>query len=78
MSTARNLTSPLTEVEFGDSNSCMNINLNIPDIFDGNDNILVAFGDNIEKEMEGIESIIKEDEGILYASGCAPHTQMTK
>ena len=78
MSTARNLTSPLSEVEFGDINSRMNINLNIPNIFDGNDDILVAFGDNMEKEMEGIESIIKEDEDILYASGCLPHTLMTK
>ena len=78
MSAVRNLTSPLSEVEFGNSNSCMNINLNIPDIFDGDDNILVAFGDNIEKQMEGIESIIKEDEDILYASGCAPNTQLIK
>ena len=74
MSAVRNLTSPLSEVEFSDSNSHMNINLNIPDIFDGDDKILVAFGDNIEKQMEGIESIIKEDEDILYTSGCAPNT----
>ena len=53
----------------------MNINLNIADIFDDDDKILLAFGDNIEKQMEGIESIIKEDEDILYASGCAPNTQ---
>ena len=78
MSAVRNLTSPLSEVGFGDSNSHMNINLNITNIFDGDDDILVAFGDNIEKDMEGIKSIIKEDEDILYASGCAPHTQLTK
>ena len=51
MSAVRNLTSPLSEVEFSDSNLCMNINLNIPDIFDGDDKILVAFGDNIEKQI---------------------------
>ena len=75
MSAVRNLTSPLSEVEFGDSNSHMNINLNIPNILDGEDEILVAFGDNIEKQIEGIKSIIKEDEDMLYASGCAPNTQ---
>ena len=49
MSAVRNLTSPLSEVAFGNSNSHMNINLNIPDIFDGDDDILVAFGDNIKE-----------------------------
>ena len=77
MSAVRNLTSPLSQVEFGNNNSHMNINLNIPNTFDDDDDTLVTFGDNIEKEMEGIESIIQEDEDILYASGCAPHTQMT-
>ena len=76
MSAVRNLTSPLSEVEFSNSNSHMNINLNIPDIFDDDDDeILLAFGDNIEKQMEGIESRIKEDEDILYASGSAPNKQ---
>ena len=56
----------------------MNIDLNIPDTFDDDDDILVKFGDQMEKDMEGIESIIQEDEDILHPSGCAPHTQMTK
>ena len=61
MPAVRNLTSPLSEVEFGDNNSHMNIDLNIPNTFD---DTLVMFSDNIEKEMEGIESIIQEDEDI--------------
>ena len=77
MSVVRDLTSPLSEVEFSNKNSHMNIDLNIPDTFD-DDDILVKFCEEIEKDMEGIESIIQEDEDILHASGCAPHTQMKK
>lgn len=57
MSVVRDFTSALSEVEFNDSHSHMNIDLNIPDDFD-DDDMFAKFSEEIEMDLEGMESII--------------------